>query len=221
MAKSAQQTSERAELLAAHEQRTAAQAVLAEAESAHNMAIRDLHGAQIDVDDIVAEIRQLKATRTYGLPHLLAEVNEKLAIAYTRNDNATRAVPPFAAAAAEAKARVDALRYPAVTADHRVSQAAAAVVRAEAEPIARQHLARVLAAFDVIAAHGPDLLVLVDKGLAPPDIVRQVKTAADGLLGKANSDWPEFVAACRASHWRAVQQMLEQDPQATLPAAAS
>jgi hypothetical protein len=218
MAKPTPHAAERLALTAAHEQRSVAQAALAEAESAHDMAIRDLHGAQTDVDDIAAQIRQLKATRTYGLPHLLAEVNEKLTIAYTRHDTATRAVPPFAAAAAEAKARVDALRYPALNGETHVAQAASAAVRAEAEPVARAHLARVLAAFDVIAAHGPDLLALTDKGLAPPDIVHQVKTAAGGLLGKSNSDWPEFVAACRASPWRAAQQMLEQDAQATLPA---
>lgn len=220
MAKPAQQTAERIALAAAHEQRTTAQAALADAESAHNMAIRDLHGAQIDVDDIAAEIRRLKATRTYGLPHLLAEVNEKLTIAYARHDSATRAVPPFAGAAAEAKARVDALRYPALNGDIHVAQAASAAVRAEAEPVARAHLARVLAAFDVIATYGPDLLALTDKGLAPPDIAHQIKTAAGGLLGKCNADWPEFVAACRASPWRAAQQMLEQDPAAPLPTAA-
>jgi hypothetical protein len=51
----APQTAERAALLEAHQQHTAALATRAMADQAHDMAVRDYHGALTDVDDIAAQ----------------------------------------------------------------------------------------------------------------------------------------------------------------------
>jgi hypothetical protein len=66
----------------------------------------------------------------------------------------------------------------------------------------------------------PDLLCLVDKSLLPPDLAREAETAAGGLLRRA-SGCSAIESRYRQSGWRMAVERLQDDPQATLPAAAS
>jgi hypothetical protein len=211
---------ERLALAEAHQQHAAALAARAEADEAHDLATRDFYGAQATVAEIAREIRQLKETRTYGVPDLLQQVNEKLSVAYSRSDNATRAIAPFADAATAAKARLDATNSPIHSAMMRLTDAAVAVVRAEASPAAQAALAPLQEAFATIIATGPDVLALFDAQLLTSDVEREAADSA-AMLRAFLSVSRVFESRYRNNPWRIAARHLQDDPTATLPAAAS
>ena len=94
-----------------------------------------------------------------------------------------------------------------------------AVTRAEFEPIAREHLARCMEAFDILLTSGPHLVALVDRELLSPDLVCEVENVAGSLLRRATA-WPDFEARYRQSPWQCAPELLAMDPQASLPQAA-
>jgi hypothetical protein len=145
-------------------------------------------------------------------------VNEQLAVSYSRHDNATRAIAPFASAAAEAKARLDATNLPVHTAKLRLTKAAVALVRAEASPAAREALAPLQAAFATIIERGPDVLAMYDAQLLADDIAREAADVA-GVLRGFLSVSRVFEARYRNSPWRGATRQLEADPSSPLPQA--
>jgi hypothetical protein len=189
--------------------------------SPYRLAQRDFEGATGSLSDVEARIRELKATRTHGLPHLISDVNDRLMIAYGEWDNTSRAIAPFGVVEREARARAAAAQTPVANADMRIAQAAAAAVCDEAALIARAHLVQLQQAFATILAVGPDLACLSDKRLLPADLASEIESAAGGLLRKARAGWPEFDARCQHSPWRTAQQLLQDDSTAALPQAAT
>ncbi|MFL5280883.1 MAG: hypothetical protein ACJ8AW_07750 [Rhodopila sp.] len=221
MAKSpAPQSAERAHLAAAHADLTTAQAHLAEAEAAFEQAQRAYGRARYAVGEIEDRIDALKNTRHYGVAQLIADKSDKIAEARAAREAATQAAYPFGVDEEQAQARVTQAQYAVNGAEMRLARAAASVLVNEVEPIARGHFERCKEAFSILLEHAPSLLTMIDKDLLTLEFSREVEGAADNLLRRASA-WREIEVRCRNSPWRAAQQLLEQDPQAILPAAAS
>jgi hypothetical protein len=219
MPKPAPQSPERLALAQAIEQRSAAQAALAEARAARDMASSDHAGVAATIYEIEARIRDLRGTRTHGVPQLLSNVNDKLSESFAALDAARAAAMPFSVAMEQAQSRVEVAQSPVFTADMRIPEAAAAVVRAEATPAASASLERLQDALATILEHGPDLLALCDRKLIDPAVAREIENTAGGLLRKALGGWPAYDARYRQSPWRGALAALEQDPAAPLPQA--
>jgi hypothetical protein len=219
MPKPATSSPERAALAQAHTDLALRQEALAQAEADHQQARFQHNAAASDIDDIDDRIRALQGERCYGVPQLLAGVNDRLRSAYSARECAERDVHPLRVAEEHARARVADAERPIWRAHDDVNTAAIAVARAEAEPVARAALVRVLAAIEVILQHAPDLVAQEHRELLPSDLAQAVRTAAGGMLTKLR-DWPPFEQKFHANPWRASVDLLKQDPTIPLPQAA-
>jgi hypothetical protein len=218
MAKPATPSPERAALAQAHTDLAARQEALAQAEAAHQQAQRAYNNAT-DFEELDARISALKNIRTHSMWQLRAERDEGLLAAYAAREHTERQAYPLKLEAEQAHARVDEAKRPIWHAENTVTQAAIAVACAEAEPVARAALARVLAAIEVILRDGPDLVAMGHRDLLPADLAHAVRAAGGDMLLKCR-DWPEFERRFHASPWRVSVDLLKQDPQIPLPVAA-
>jgi hypothetical protein len=218
MAKPMTPSPERQALAAAHQELAARQTALAEAEAAHQQALRAYNNAT-DFEELDARISALKNTRTHSMWQLRAERDDGLLAVYAAKEHIQREAYPFKIKEERAAARVAEAERPIWHAQDTVNKAAIAVARAEAEPVARAALTRVLAAIEVILQHGPDLVAQEHRELLPHDLSAAVRNAAGGMLMKLR-DWPPFEQRFHASPWRASVDLLKQDPAISLPVAA-
>ena len=218
MAKPATPSPERAALAQAHQALAARQAALAQAEADHQQALRAFYNAS-DTEELDQRIERLKGERTHGMWQLRAQRDDGLLAAYAAKEHTERQAYPLKLGAEQAHARVVEAERPIRHAQNTVTQAAVAVAQAEAEPVARAALARVLTAIEVILRDGPDLIAMDHHDLLPPDLAQAVCAAGGDLLLKAR-DWPEFERRFHASTWRVSVDLLRQDPTIPLPQAA-
>lgn len=95
-----------------------------------------------------------------------------------------------------------------------VRNAAEAVVRAEAPPVAEPLTPALQDAIATILAHGPTLLWMSENGMLPRD------SLGDGPHRVLNlcQSWDVFAAMYRNLAWRNAAAVLETDPDASLPA---
>jgi chromosome segregation ATPase len=219
MAKS-QQTPERLALAAAHADLAAAQQAVADAEGAYRDALSVWAEASRDADGLETHLARLQDRRDPGIHQVRHEYADQVVVARAALQAEEARIQPFKRAYDEARDRIPEAQRALDAAQAQVTAAVRRVVAAEAEPVARAALARLTEAYAAALEAGPDLLVMVEKDLLPPDLIQVAETTAGGMLRRMSGS-PEFSSRFRSSPWRVAAEKLRDDPAATLPQAAA